>query len=181
MGAFQEKVRKLTYRVVTEKTITDALAAHKIKELSVMLSMAREKFNQLQDKLKKLQEEHNRSEDEHCRAKKLAMNTIHHMTLELNDEHKAMDTSHKVLLATQNRLANETVANDNLKHNLLIGANHLVNAHKGLLHAADTINKKNDTISNLNKQNELQLKDNQLMVQKFMDEKNLHKIDNAKE
>lgn len=33
----------------------------------------------------------------------------------------------------------------------------------------------------MTKHNELQLKDNQLIVQKLMDERNLHKIDNAKE
>jgi hypothetical protein len=146
-----------------------------------MLNTAREKFIHLQDNLKKLQEEHNRSEEEKCRAKKLAMHTIHHLTLELDEQHKAMDTSHKVLLATQNRLAHQTVLNDNLNHNLLIGANHLQNTQKGLFNASDTISKKNDTIANLSTQNELQLKDNQLMVQKLMDEKNLHKIDNAKE
>merc|ERR1711964_1583 len=77
--------------------------------------------------------------------------------------------------------AHETVDNDNLKHNLLLGTNHLLKAHRELINAADTINKKDDAISNLTKHNELQIKDNQLIVQKLMSEKNLHKIDNAKE
>jgi uncharacterized coiled-coil protein SlyX len=51
MDVFRDKIDRLSTRLVTEKTITDTMAEHKIKELSGILTEARYKFNKLQDYL----------------------------------------------------------------------------------------------------------------------------------